>query len=260
MIGAIAGDIVGSRFEWGSHKSVDFALWDPACHFTDDTVLTIATAEALLTDQDFGAAYHRWGNRYPRAGYGSAFRDWLASSDPKPYGSWGNGSAMRVSPVAWVATSEAEVLELARATALPTHGHERGIIGAQATALAIWLARQGADKEEVRRKLAELSGYDLDRTVDGIRPGYRFQVSCDLSVPEAIICALEAASWEEAVRLAVSLGGDADTQAAIAGGIAEGWCSVPTEAVNSAMAVLPAGMRQVVARLDSQDGQQLRER
>jgi ADP-ribosylglycohydrolase len=182
--------------------------------------MTIATAEALLTDRDFGAAYHRWGRVYPRAGYGKKFREWLASDSPTPYGSWGNGSAMRVSPVAAVARTEAEVLELARQTALPTHGHPRGIVGAQSVALATWLAGQGADPAEIRSRVTAVSGYDLSRTVDEIRPGYRFDVSCDGSVPEAIICALEASSWEDAVRLAVSLGGDADTQAAIAGGIA----------------------------------------
>jgi ADP-ribosylglycohydrolase len=220
MIGAIAGDIVGSRFEHRAHKSVEFELWHPRCQFTDDTVITLATAEALLTDRDFGAAYHRWGRAYPRAGYGRWFREWLASDDPEPYDSWGNGSAMRVSPVAAVAKSEAEVLELARQTALPTHGHPRGIVGAQTVALATRMAGQGASAAEIRDRVTELSGYDLTRTVDEIRPGYRFDVSCDGSVPEAIICALEASSWEDAVRLAVSLGGDADTQAAIAGGIA----------------------------------------
>lgn len=220
MIGAIAGDIVGSRFEHRAHKSTDFELFHPSCRFTDDTVMTIATADAFQTDGDFGAAYHRWGRRYPNAGYGGRFREWLASNDPKPYNSWGNGSAMRVSPVASYAHSEREVLRLARETALPTHNHPRGIIGAQAVALATWLSGQDVEPEEIRRKVAELSGYDLTRTVDEIRPGYRFDVSCDRSVPEAIICGLEASSWEDAVRKAVSLGGDADTQAAIAGGMA----------------------------------------
>jgi len=251
VIGAIAGDIIGSRFEWHPHKSTDFELFVPGCHFTDDTVLTIATAEALITDGDFGAAYHRWGNRYPRAGYGGTFRKWLASSDPKPYNSWGNGSAMRVSPVAWIAGSEAEVLELAKATAMPTHNHERGIIGAQATALAIWLARQGTDREEIRRRIEELSGYDLTRTTEQIRPGYRFQVSCDLSVPEAIICALEADSWEIAVRLAVSLGGDADTQAAIAGSVAEGWGGVDRVVRVASAGRLTSEMQDVVTAFEA---------
>lgn len=220
MIGAIAGDIVGSRFEHAPLKSTDFELFHSHCRFTDDTVMTIATADALLTDQDFGAAYLRWGRAYPNAWYGKRFTAWLASATPTPYQSWGNGSAMRVSPLVTVANSEAEVIELARLTALPTHDHPRGIIGAQATALATYLAAQGAGPDEVRRKVTAISGYDLNRTVNQLRPTYRFDVSCDGSVPEAIICALEASSWEEAVRLAVSLGGDADTQATIAGGIA----------------------------------------
>lgn len=232
-------------------KRVDFELWHPDCHFTDDTVMTIATAEALLEDGDLAEAYHRWGNRYPHAGYGGAFRQWLASPEPLPYGSWGNGSAMRVSPVACVATSEREVLRLARESAEPTHGHPRGIIGAQAVALAVWLARRGAEPGEIRRKVTEISGYDLDRTVEQIRPDYTWDVTCDGSVPEAIICALEARSWEQAVRLAVSLGGDADTQAAIAGGIAEGMWGVPAEVEQNAMAALPGEMVEAVERFSA---------
>lgn len=153
--------------------------------------------------------------------------------------------------MAWAATSEAEVLELARETALPTHNRERGIVGAQAVALAIWLARQGATKDAVRQKVAALSGYDLDRTVAEIRPGYRFQVGCDLSVPEAIICALEADSWEGAVRLAVSLGGDADTQAAIAGGIAEGWWGAARDVRVAALGRLTSEMQGVATAFEA---------
>jgi ADP-ribosylglycohydrolase len=246
MIGAIAGDIVGSRFEHLPHKWVEFELWHRHCRFTDDTVMTIATAEALLTDRDFGAAYHRWGRRYPRAGYGGKFREWLASDTPLPYDSWGNGAAMRVSPVAAVATSEAEVLELARQTALPTHGHPRGIVGAQSVALATWMAGRGASAADLRARVTALSGYDLTRTVAEIRPGYRFDVSCDGSVPEAIICALEASSWEDAVRLAVSLGGDADTQAAIAGGIAGARFGLRPDVVAEVTARLEEGLGVVV--------------
>lgn len=220
MIGAIAGDIVGSRFEHHVHKSTDFELFHPSCRFTDDTVLTIATADAMLSDRDFGAAYRIWGNRFPSAGYGGRFRRWLEADDPQPYQSWGNGSAMRVSPVAVLARTRGEVMALARASALPTHDHPRGVLGAQAVALATWLGGQDVDPDEIRREVVALTGYDLDRTVAEIREAYTFDVSCDGSVPEAIICGLEATSWEEAVRLAVSLGGDADTQAAIAGGIA----------------------------------------
>ncbi len=247
MLGAIAGDIIGSTREHAAEKTLDFELFRWGSCATDDSVMTVATAEALLTDRDFGAAYHRWGNRYPRAGYGKGFRAWLASSDPRPYQSWGNGSAMRVSPVVWVATTEVEVLQLAEATAMPTHDHPRGIVGAQATALAIWLARQGASRDEIRARVSALSGYDLDRTVDAIRPGYRFDVSCDGSVPEAILCALESTDWEHAVRLAVSLGGDADTQAAIAGAIAEAmYGGVPASVLAQVQEILPGEMALVV--------------
>lgn len=254
VIGTIAGDIVGSRFEHRPHKSVEFELWHRDCLFTDDTVMTVATAEALRTDGDFGAAYHRWGRRYPGAWYGKMFTAWLRSDDPEPYDSWGNGSAMRVSPVAAVATSEAEVLELARQTALPTHGHPRGIVGAQSVALATWMAGQGATADDIRARVTALSGYDLTRTVAEIRPGYRFDVSCDGSVPEAIICALEASSWEEAVRLAVSLGGDADTQAAIAGGIAGAGFGVGEDLVAEVRVRLDEGLGVVVEELRATDG------
>ncbi len=223
MLGAIAGDMIGSHHEYIRTKRTDFPLWSVLSNFTDDSILTIATAEALLHGEDFGTAYHRWGRRYPDpvGAYGGMFKRWLASDQPAPYNSFGNGSAMRVSPVAWWGKDEAEVLALAEATAMPTHNHPRGIIGAQATALAIWLARQGASREVIRQRVADLSGYDMDRTAESIRPDYEFDVTCDGSVPEAIICALDSTDWEHAVRLAISLGGDADTQAAIAGGIAE---------------------------------------
>lgn len=249
MIGAIAGDIIGSIYEHHTHKSVDFELFHSRCSFTDDTVMTIATAESLLGDRDFGSAYHRWGNRHRRAGYGRKFREWLVSDGSKPYNSWGNGSAMRVTPVAWVATSEEAVLSLAEQTALPTHNHPRGVVGAQAVALAVWLARQGKDREAIRRRVAAISGYDLDRDVDEIRGGYKFDVSCDGSVPEAIICALASTDWEHAVRLAISLGGDADTQAAIAGGIAEAmYGGVPADIWSTASAMLDEEMLEVVGR------------
>jgi ADP-ribosylglycohydrolase len=247
MLGALAGDIIGSTREHRAIKTIDFELFPAGSRVTDDTVMTVATAEALLTDQDFGDAYHRWGNRYPRAGYGRAFRGWLASDDPAPYQSWGNGSAMRVSPVAWVATNEVELLRLAKATALPTHDHPRGIVGAQAVALAIWLARQGASRDEIRARVTALSGYDLERTTDDIRPGYAFDVSCDGSVPEAILCALESTDWEHAVRLAVSLGGDADTQASIAGAIAEAmYGGVPAEIASTVREMIPDDLGRVV--------------
>ncbi len=251
MLGAIAGDIIGSTREHYPIKTLDFELFPEGSRVTDDSVMTVAAADALLTNQDFGEAYHRWGNRYPRAGYGKGFRAWLDSDDPQPYGSWGNGSAMRVSPVAWVTAGGAQhaapLLELAEATAMPTHDHPRGVIGAQAVALATWLARQGSSRDAIRARVTALSGYDLTRTADQIRPSYKFDVSCDGSVPEAIVCALESTGWEHAVRLAVSLGGDADTQASIAGTIAEAmYGRVPAVIATTVRQMLPGDLGLVV--------------
>jgi ADP-ribosylglycohydrolase len=220
MIGAIAGDIIGSVHEWAATKTTDFPLLHPHARFTDDSVLTIATAEALLGGAPYDRAYRDWGRRYPRAGYGGAFRQWLAHDDAGPYNSWGNGSAMRVSPVAFAFDSAERVLAEAERSAAVTHDHPEGIRGAQATALAVFLARTGTPKDAIRAELETRFGYDLSRRIDDIRPEYRFDVSCQGSVPEALIAFLETSSFESAVRAAVSLGGDADTQAAIAGAAA----------------------------------------
>lgn len=251
MIGAIAGDIVGSRFEHTPTKSMDFALFAPGCRFTDGTVLTLATGSAigLYGYMNFESAYRSWGRQYPNAGYGRSFRAWLASESPKPYGSYGNGSAMRVSPIGWITASPQEAVEWARLSAIPTHDHPRGILGAQAVALALHLAHHGTAVDEIRRHIVALTGYSLDRTVEDIRGSYSFDVTCDGSVPEAIICALESTSWEHAVRMAVSLGGNADTQAAIAGGIAEALHhGIPAPVAKLAAGYLDEQMRQHVRR------------
>lgn len=233
MIGAIAGDIIGSVYEFRHRgtKSKDFTLFGPFNHFTDDSVLTIAIARAILDGRGYQECALELGRRYPHAGYGGAFKRWLYSPDPQPYHSWGNGSAMRVSPVGWAFDTRERVLAEAAASAAFSHDHSEGIKGAQATALAIWLARHGAGKAEIREDIETTFGYDLQRTVDQIRPYYLFEVSCQGSVPEAIICFLDSTSWEDAVRNAVSLGGDADTQACIAGGIAEAFYGPVGEAV-----------------------------
>ena len=249
MIGAIIGDIAGSAFEHAAVKRTVFPLFTPHSRFTDDTVLTIATAEALLSGEPYDVAYRRWGRRYPNAGYGGAFRRWLASDNVGPYGSWGNGSAMRVSPVAWVSDDVDEVLAEAERSAAVTHDHEEGVRGAQATALAVLRARLGADKAAIREEITRRFGYDLARTIDEIRPTYGFDVSCQGSVPEALIAFLDSADFEEAIRGAISLGGDADTQAAIAGAAAaahEG--SVPEWIEHEALRRLPADMRDVLDR------------
>lgn len=221
MLGAILGDVVGSRFEHHPTSSLDFELFTPRCVATDDTVLSCATAEALMTDLDFAGVYRRWGRQYPDAGYGGMFRRWLHSHDPGPYGSLGNGSAMRVAPVGWVAGNLGEALEMAEASARVTHDHPEGIKGAQAVAAALVMARRGLDPETLRRDLESVFGYALSTPVAELRPHTHFDETCPGSVPQALRCGLEARDVEHAVRLAVSLGGDADTQACIAGAVAE---------------------------------------
>ncbi len=249
MIGAIAGDIIGSVYEAHPVKTKDFPLFGPCCRFTDDSVLTIAVAQAVMTDGD----YRRWlteiGRRYPSAGYGGSFFKWLMSDNQKPYNSWGNGAAMRVSPVGWAfATSEDVLCEAARSAAV-THNHPEGIKGAQATALSVFLARKTRDKDLIKKQISGRFGYDLNRTVAEIRPGYGFDISCQGTVPEAIISFLEADSYEDAVRNAISLGGDSDTLACIAGGIAEAYFGPPEPVIRSQVKkLLPEELWAIVAR------------
>ena len=227
MLGAMIGDIVGSVYEWDNIQTSDFEFFKPSCFFTDDTVLTAATAQALLTDGDYARAYQDFARRYPGRGYGSRFAQWVLQDNPQPYNSWGNGSAMRVSPVGFALDTIEDVLAEAERSARVTHNHPEGVKGAQATALAILLARQGADKTEIRTEISGRFAYDLTRTLDEIRPNYAFHVSCQRSVPEAILAFLESTSFENAIRLAISLGGDSDTLANIAGGIAEAYYGIP---------------------------------
>jgi ADP-ribosylglycohydrolase len=233
MIGAIAGDIIGSIYEGWPIKTKTFALFGARCRFTDDTVLTIGVAAAILTGKPYRQTLWELGRKHPRAGYGGAFRRWLHSPDPHPYNSWGNGSAMRVSPVGFAFSSEEEVMRQAKMSAEVSHNHPEGIKGAQATALAVFLARRGSAKEAIRHRIAETFGYDLDRTVEDIRPHYAFDVSCQGTVPEAIIAFLDSESYEDTVRNAVSLGGDSDTLACITGGIAEAFYGGVGEAIEA---------------------------
>ncbi|MFC1812848.1 ADP-ribosylglycohydrolase family protein [Thermodesulfobacteriota bacterium] len=226
MIGAIAGDIIGSVYEHYPIKTKDFPLFDTRCRFTDDSVLTVAVADSILTGRSYAETVWEIGRRYIGAGYGSSFIQWLHSHDPQPYNSWGNGSAMRVSPVGFAFTTEEEVLHQAEKTAEISHNHPEGIKGAKATALAVFLARTVQDKEEIRKQIRQRFGYDLDRGVDDIRPTYTFDVSCQGTVPEAIIAFLDSRSYEDAIRNAVSLGGDSDTLACITGGIAEAFYGI----------------------------------
>jgi len=238
MYGAILGDIIGSPYEFDcGNKSKEFPLFVKNSVFTDDTVMTVAVAEAFLNAPDDDVeircrlikAMQRYGRRYPHAGYGLRFSRWLDARHPEPYNSWGNGSAMRVSPVAWLYQDLETVRSMARLSAEVTHNHPEGIKGAEATASAIFLARTGKTKAEIKAYIEENFHYDLSRTCDEIRPAYRHVESCQETVPEAITAFLEGESFEDVIRTAVSLGGDCDTLACIAGSIAEGFYGVPEE-------------------------------
>ncbi len=249
MIGAIAGDIIGSVYEHHQIKTKDFPLFDPQCRFTDDTVLTVAIADAILSGRPYVESVREFGRRYPGAGYGIAFIQWLHSDVPRPYNSWGNGSAMRVSPVGFAFSSEDEVLRHSAMTAEISHNHPEGIKGARATALAVFLARTGTGKEQIRSRIAEDFGYDMNRTVDYIRPTYSFDVSCQGTVPEAIIAFLDSDSYEDAVRNAISLGGDSDTLACITGGIAEAFYGdIPKRVQKKVQECLTPDLWQVTVR------------
>lgn len=231
MLGAIIGDVVGSVYEFSNRKKTDFPLFNRSSMFTDDTVMTIAVYAGIQNAHGNQEALrrclidsmHTYGELYPKAGYGGRFQRWLLHKQREPYDSYGNGSAMRVSSVAWLYSSMEEVERHAEITASVTHNHPEGVKGAQAVATAIYKARTGASKQDIREFIAKRYGYDLSRTLDAIRPTYRFDETCQGSVPEAITAFLESADFEDAIRKAVSIGGDSDTIAAIAGSIAEGF-------------------------------------
>jgi ADP-ribosylglycohydrolase len=253
MIGAIAGDIIGSVYEHAPIKSKDFPLFHRQATFTDDTVLSVAVASAIMDGTDYASAMRDIGRRYPNAGYGSSFIRWLMSDDAPPYNSWGNGSAMRVAPVGFAFGNIETVLREAANSAAVTHNHPEGIKGAQATALAILLARQKTSKTDIREAIVQRFGYDLQRTVAEIRPVYAFDISCQGTVPEAIVAFLDSTSWEDAVRNAVSLGGDSDTLACITGGIAEAWYGgVPEPVRHRVMELLPEDLAAIVTRFRRQ--------
>lgn len=238
MYGAILGDIIGSPFEFDrGDKTKDFKLFSRRSHFTDDSVMTLAVCEALLkVGQDVTvkeiedaviSSMQSWGRRYPHAGYGGYFRRWLTARHPEPYNSYGNGSAMRVSAAGWLYDSLEKTRTVAKATANVTHNHPEGIKGAEATASAIFMARNGSSKEEIKKYIENEFHYDLHRTLNEIRPGYHMDETCQKTVPEAIIAFLEAKDFEDAIRNAVSLGGDTDTLGAITGSIAEAYYGIP---------------------------------
>ena len=252
IIGGIIGDIVGSFYESQNYKSTDIALFTKRTRFTDDTVMTIAVADWLVNGGSLQVTMPNWGNKYPIRGYGGMFRQWLFySEDRKPYNSFGNGSGMRVSPCGYYGNSMEEVLELAKQSAEVTHNHPEGIKGAQAIAAAIFLARQHTSKEEIRDYIERTFGYDLHRTCAYIRPRYQFDVTCQGSCPEAIIAFLDSESYLSAIRLAVSLGGDSDTIACMAGGIAAAFYGMPAWIVKYVVTeYLPQDMRELIQRFD----------
>ena len=250
MIGAIIGDIVGSIYEFDNIKTKDFPLFGEGCTFTDDTVLTVAVADWLLDDiSDLANKLVSWTRRHPCFSYGGMYWRWASGTGPrKPYNSYGNGSAMRVSPVAWVASDEDEVMALAKASAEVTHNHPEGIKGAQATALAIWMARENAPPEDILSAITGRFDYDLTESVDSIHEWYVFDETCQGTVPQAIICALDATDFEDAIRNAISIGGDSDTVAAITGSIAEGLFGVPDEIEAKARSFLPVEFIDIIDR------------
>jgi ADP-ribosylglycohydrolase len=247
MLGAIAGDIIGSVHEGSGTKTKDFPLFVEDSRFTDDTVLTVAVAERLLRGGGYIDLFHDYFHAYPHAGYGGSFIRWAGYRFRDPYNSWGNGSAMRVSPVGTACDTLEEVLIQARQSAEVTHNHPEGIRGAQATAAAVFLARSGREKRAIKEYIEREFGYHLSERLDDIRGSYRFDVSCQGSVPQSIIAFLEADGFEDAVRNAISLGGDADTMACIAGGIAEAFYGgVPEEIGSQVLAALDERLRGVV--------------
>ena len=297
MLGAIIGDIVGSVYEWHNIKTKDFPLFRDDCFFTDDTVMTIAVADAIIQGEEvvlgsgldsYGGVYvapdtfitsmKKWGRLYPNSGYGGRFGNWLFSDDREPYNSWGNGSAMRCSPCGWVTPLQQfvrmgfeGVLDLAKASAVVTHNHSEGIKGAQATAMAIYIARHGKANNDIetyksfiRRDLGnrgdsvfgDLFNYDLCRTLDEIRPSYQFNESCQDTVPQAILAFLESTDFEDAIRNAISLGGDSDTLAAITGSIAEAAYGIPQWIKDKAWSYLGEPLRDVCRKWRNTVGKQ----
>ncbi len=262
MLGSIVGDIIGSPYEHDNIKTVEFPLFTEKSHFTDDSVMTLAVARGLMecmanhgdvtTDEDFTeqvkASMLKVGRKFPKAGYGRGFRAWLSSKEPHPYQSFGNGSAMRVSPVSWAFSDLETVEHFAELSAVITHDHPEGIKGAQSVAGAVFLARTGHSKDDIRGYVAGKYDYDLSRTLDEIRPEYTFSSSCPKSVPEAITAFLEGESFEDTIRKAVSIGGDSDTIAAIAGSIAEPLWGIPTVIQVEAFERLHSYLKRIVQK------------
>lgn len=250
MLGCLTGDIVGSIYEWHNIKTTNFPLFQDHCHFTDDSVLTVALAESILTGEGYACLMKRYFRNYPAAGYGRNFLRWAQSESACPYNSWGNGAAMRISPVGWAYDSLEDVLKKAAEYSMLTHDHPEGVKGAQATAAAVYLGRTGASKKEIRRYISQKFCYDLTRSCDQIRPDYTFDVSCQGTVPPAVVAFLESSDFESAIRLAISLGGDSDTLAGITGGIAQAYYGVPQPIAEKTLYFLDETLRGVTLEFE----------
>lgn len=252
LLGAICGDIIGSCYELAPTKDCNFKLFTDRSRFTDDTVCSIGVADALIHQKPFEGRIQYWCRKYPRAGYGGMFRRWLYSDTMDPYNSWGNGSAMRVSAVGAIADSSDEAMALAKKSAEVTHNHPEGIKGAQATALAIHLALTGKSKDEIKNVIENTFAYNLHRKYDDIQPQYRFEVSCQKSVPESIIAFLESDDYESAIRKTIAFGGDADTMGAITGGIAAAFYGeIPSHILSGCLNRLPDEMKEVIDKFNT---------
>jgi len=247
MLGSIIGDIIGSVYEFHPTKKYHFEVFAEGSTFTDDTVLTIAIADALLNDKSFKNSVYEWARKHPKRGYGRKFWNWMVSKNPQPYNSFGNGSAMRVSPIGFLNVNIDKKLELAKQSANITHNHPEGIKGAMAITMAIHLALNGKDKKQIKEEIEESFQYNLSQDYQEVKVDYKYDITCPGSVPEALIAFLESSDFESAIRMAVSLGGDADTQACIVGGIAEAYYKeIPSDYINKAMFILPEEMQSII--------------
>lgn len=255
MIGAIIGDYVGSAYEFHNTKDYHFDMVTPQSEITDDSIMSIAIADAILQDKPYAERMRYWGNKYPnpKGAYGGSFSAWLHSSNPQPYNSWGNGAAMRVSPIGWAFDSLEQVLLHAKLSAECTHNHEEGIKGAQATAIAIFLARQGETKQWIKKYIESRFGYNLSFKIADIKANYKFDESCQGTVPPAIVCYLESTSFEDAIRLVVSLGGDSDTLGCITGSIAEAdqTYSISPNLKDAAFKTVPSDLKGIIMQFIS---------
>ena len=257
MLGAIIGDIVGSRFEWKNYKAKDFELFSPECEFTDDTVMTVALAKAILeaksdyADLTENSIYfmRQFGRKYPNAGYGGRFINWLFLENPVPYNSWGNGAAMRISPVGFVAKSIEEAKMLSKTVTEVTHNHPEGLKGAEAISVAIYMARTGKSKEEIKQCMQE-NYYKCDKTVEELQKTYRYDISTQGSVPPALECFYESTDFEDCIRNAVSIGGDSDTIGAIVGCLAEAYYGIPENIKNKALEYLPEEFLKIIEEFE----------